>query len=45
MIPRKVKIGAHKYIIKEVEATELEEPSCGLTNKEKGVIYINKNLM
>lgn len=44
-IPTTVRIGAHKYTIKEVAQSELEEPSCGMTDKQKGIIFINKNLM
>ena len=44
-IPETVHIGAHKYTIKEIAQSELEEPSCGMTDKQKGVIYLNKNLM
>lgn len=45
-IPKKLKIGGHTYkVITEKPGEINERGTCGVTNKSKGIISINKNLI
>ena len=44
-LPNKIKIGGHEYNIKLVEPSKLEDGNCGMIDRDKGEIYISKNLI